>query len=269
MTRVITKITRQKRNEERYNIFLDEKYAFSVDESILIQRGLTKGKMLDEMDVGEIAFDDEVSRAFNRALSFLSFQMRSEHEIHQKLLKDELGEAVIMEAIQKLKKLGLLNDETYMKALADTKKRTSNKGPRAIQQDLHQKGISKQLQQQMIDDFSEEEQLEMALKLGQKKADQEHRKTPSQVKQKVQEFLLRKGYDFTVVQEVLNKIELTRDEEDWSQMIDTQGEKVWRKYSQKYTGYELHMRIKQALYQKGFPSDIIEQFIEAKENNNG
>jgi len=105
--------------------------------------------------------------------------------------------------------------------------------------------------------------------LAQKKADQESRKTPSQVKQKVQEFLLRKGYGFSVIQEVLGKIELKRDEDDWSQMIELQGDKVWRKYSQKFTGYELHMRIKQALYQKGFPSDIIEQFIETKENNNG
>ncbi|MEG0381234.1 MAG: recombination regulator RecX [Kurthia sp.] len=267
MTRVITKITRQKRNEERYNIFLDEKYVFSVDENILIQYGLTKGKTLDEMAVGEIAFDDEVARAFNRALSFLSFQMRSEHEIHQKLVKDELGEAVILEAIQKLKRIGLLNDETYSKALAETKKRTSKKGPRAIAQDLKQKGISPALQQQIIADFSEEEQLGIALDLAQKKAKQESRKTPSQVKQKIQELLLRKGYGFAIIQEVLGKIELIRDEEDWATLIDAQGEKVWRKYSQKYEGYELHMRVKQALYQKGFPSDIIEQFIEMKENN--
>lgn len=45
VARVITKITRQ-RNEERYNIYLDEKYAFSVDEAIIIQYGLTKGSLL-------------------------------------------------------------------------------------------------------------------------------------------------------------------------------------------------------------------------------
>ena len=117
MAQVITKITRQKRNEERYNIFLDEKYAFSVDESIIIQYGLTKGKILDEMVVGEITFDDEVSKAYNRGLSYLSFQMRSEHEIQQKLLKEEYGEAVIAEAIQKLIRIGLLDDQMYSKAL--------------------------------------------------------------------------------------------------------------------------------------------------------
>ena len=46
----------------------------------------------------------------------------------------------------------------------------------------------------------------------------------------------------------------------------TQGEKVWKKYSTKYTDNELRMRVKQALYQKGFPLEIIQQFIEDKEN---
>lgn len=265
VARVITKITRQKRNEERYNIYLDEKYAFSVDEAIIIQYGLTKGKSLDEMAVGEIAFDDEVSRAYNRALSFLAYQMRSEHEVHQKLLKVEFGEAVIQEAIQKLTRLGFLNDETYATALAETKKRTSKKGPKAILQDLKQKGIDPKLQQEVVEAFSEEEQLSMAMELAEKKVRQEQRKTPSQIKQKVQEFLVRKGYSFSIVQQVLETIVIQPEEDEWTSLIDLQGEKVWRKYSQKYEGYELRMRVKQALYQKGFPAEVIEQYIEKRE----
>ena len=46
---VITKITRQKNNKERYNIYLNEEFAFSVDESTLIKFGLTKGKILDHL----------------------------------------------------------------------------------------------------------------------------------------------------------------------------------------------------------------------------
>lgn len=33
----ITKITRQKNNDERYNIYINEEYAFAVDEAVLIQ----------------------------------------------------------------------------------------------------------------------------------------------------------------------------------------------------------------------------------------
>lgn len=44
---VITKITAQKKLKDRYNIFTDagdgEKYAFSVDEDVLIKHQLKKG----------------------------------------------------------------------------------------------------------------------------------------------------------------------------------------------------------------------------------
>lgn len=267
MAQVISKITRQKRNQERYNIFLDEKYAFSVDEGILIQYGLTKGKTLEEMDIGEIGFDDEISRAYNRALSFLSYQMRSEHEVHQKLLKEEFGEAVIIETIQKLTRLGFLNDASYTEALTSTKKRTSKKGPKAIIQDLKQKGINPQLQQQMLDSFPEAEQLSMALELAEKKIRQERGKTPVQVKQKIQEFLMRKGYDFSIVKQVIAKVEeeLEPPEDEWTAIVELQGDKAWSKYSRKYDDYETRLRVKQALYQKGFPKEVIDQYIEMKE----
>lgn len=264
--RVITKIARQKNNPERYNIYLNEEYAFPVDEAILLQFGLTKGKVLEAYDIEEIAYEDEIRKAFNKGLNFLSYQMRSEHEVKKKLLDLEFGEAVILEAIQKLKSYGFLNDEVYSKALLDTKKATMKKGPRAIRQDLIKKGIDKNLQDEVLETFSHEEQIKLATQLAEKVVRSEKKKTPAQVKQKIQDFLMRKGYSFGIVDEVLQGISFEQDEDDWQEMLDVQGEKVWKKYSAKYTGYELKMKTKQALYQKGFPVEVIDRFIEEKGN---
>jgi len=264
--RIITKIARQKNNPERYNIYLNEEYAFPIDEAILIQFGLTKGKVLEEFDIQEIAYEDEIRKAFNKALNFLSYQMRSEHEVKKKLLTLEFGEAVILEAIQKLKSYGFLNDETYSKALLDTKKATMKKGPKAIRQDLIKKGIDKDLQDEVLATFSHEEQVKLATQLAEKVVRSEKKKTPTQIKAKIQDFLMRKGYSFTVVDEVLSQIVIEQEEDEWQQLLDVQGEKIWKKYASKYTGYERKMKIKQALYQKGFPIEVIDRFIEEKEN---
>ena len=56
--KVITKIGRQKNNPERYNIYLNDEYAFAVDESTLIKFGLMKGKTLEQFDIDEIAYED-------------------------------------------------------------------------------------------------------------------------------------------------------------------------------------------------------------------
>ncbi len=264
--RVITKIARQKNNPERYNIYLNEEYAFPVDEAILIQFGLTKGKVLEEFDIQEIAYEDEIRKAFNKGLNYLSYQMRSEHEVKKKLSSLEFGEAVILEAIQKLKSYGFLNDESYSKALLNTKKATMKKVPRAIRQDLMKKGIDKSLQDEVLETFSHEEQVKLATQLAEKVIRSEKKKTPSQINTKIQDFLMRKGYSFTIVDEVLGQIEIEQAEDEWQALLDAQGEKVWKKYAAKYTGYELKMKTKQALYQKGFPVEIIDRFIEEKEN---
>ena len=84
---VITKITQQKKDSERYNIFLDEKYAFSVHETVLVKFGLTKGMSLEDWSIDEMVYEDEIRKAFNRALHYLGFRMRSEFEVKQKLIR--------------------------------------------------------------------------------------------------------------------------------------------------------------------------------------
>lgn len=263
---VISKIGRQKNNPERYNIYLNEEYAFAVDEGTLIKFGLTKGKVLEQFEVDEITYEDAIAKAFNKALHFLSYQMRSEYEVKKKLLDVGHGEAVVLEAIRKLERLGFLNDETYSKALLETKKKTAKKGPGAIRQDMIKKGIDKDLQEQVLGTFSHEEQLKLAMDLAEKQIRAGEKKTPSQVKQKIQEVLMRKGYSFTVVKEILEQIKFERQDDEWTDMVVSQGEKVWRKYSAKFVGSERRNKVKQVLYQKGFPIEVINRFIEEKEN---
>ena len=263
--KVITKITRQKNNQERYNIYLDEEYAFAVDEGILIKFGLMKGKTLEQFDIDEITYEDEIAKAFNKALHFLSFQMRSEYEVKKKLLDAGHGEAVVLEAVRKLESLGFLNDQTYSKALLETKKRTLKKGPRAIRQDLKKKGIDKALQDEVLETFTEEEQLEIAMQLAEKEVRAGSRRTPLQLKQKIQDVLMRKGYSFGIVNDVLERIDLERQDDEWEGLISSQGEKVWRKFTSRLSGTERNLKVKQALYQKGFPIEVINRFIEEKE----
>lgn len=262
---VITKIGRQKNNNERYNLYLDEKYAFSVDEAVLIKYQLSKGKVIEDFTIDEMVFDDEVRKAYNKAINFLSYRMRSEHEVKQKLLQSEFGEAVILEAVRKLYEHGFLNDESFTKALVATQKKNSKKGPAAIRQELKKKGIEKDLQEKILQTYSEEEQLTIARTLTEKIINQNEAKTPSQIKQKIQDTLQRKGYNFTIISQAIDSFELDKNEEEWEEIIGSQGEKIWRKYASKYKDYELRVRVKQALYQKGFPAEHIDLYIEKKE----
>jgi regulatory protein len=263
---VITKISQQKKDLDRYNIFLDEKYAFSVHESVLVKFGLTKGMSLEDWSIDEMVYEDEIRKAFNRALHYLGFRMRSEYEVKKKLLELGYGEAIILEALVKLKSLGFLNDETYSEALLQTRKNSSSKGPKAIQQEMQKKGIGKELQIKVLESYSEDEQIKIATKLAEKTANSNRSVAPAQLKQKIQNALLRKGYSFDLIKQALATINFDREEDEWTAIADSIGEKAWRRYSSKFSGRDLNDKVKQAMYQKGIPFERIDQFIDKKEN---
>lgn len=269
LTGKITKITQQKRDTERFNIFLDEKYAFSVHERVLVKFGLTKGMSLEDWSIDEMVYEDEISKAFNRALHYLGFRMRSEFEVKQKLLELGYGEAVVLEAIVKLRNLGFLNDETFSQALLETQKRSSGRGPRAIQQELKRKGIDKDLQEQVLDSYSEEEQVEVAKKLAEKEAFRNRSQSPRQVEQRIQNLLLRRGYSYDIIKQALLNIDFEMDEDEWKEVTESIGEKAWRRYSSRFSGRDLANRVKQSMYRKGIPFDRIDRFIEKKETEDG
>ncbi|MFK4998265.1 hypothetical protein ACI2OX_15865 [Bacillus sp. N9] len=62
-----------KNSPDRYNVFIDEKFAFGVDEDVLIRFQLRKGKELTELEISQIQYEDEIRKALNAAIHFYHF----------------------------------------------------------------------------------------------------------------------------------------------------------------------------------------------------
>lgn len=73
-----------------------------------------------------------------------------------------------------------------------------------------------------------------------------------------------KGLFFSITNEILDQIKLEREDDDWYELIESQGNKLWSKYASKLTGIDLKMKTKQALYQKGFPIEVIDRFYQRR-----
>lgn len=259
----ITRITVQK-NGERFNIFIDnghgEEFGFGVDQDVYIEWNLKKGMELKESDIEQIKAADDVKKAFNLSLLFLSYRMRSNKEIVDYLHKKEYATKTIQEVIQKLKKYDYINDKEFAKAFVSSKKSTSMKGPNILKQELFQKGISKELISETVGNFSFEEQVEKAMKLLQKKGNAGGRYSPRQLQDKLSQYLLAKGYSYDVIEAALRKhpFEINEDEE-WEAVLyqGRKGEKKYKHLSER----EFRLKMKQWLYQKGFSMNVIEKYL--------
>jgi regulatory protein len=266
---IITKISIQKHNKDRYSIFTDsgsgEEYAFSVDEDVLIKYQLKKGMELDDFAVTEMLFQDDIRKAYNTAINYLAHRMRSEAEVRDYLKKKEMAEPVIKEAIHKLYDLKFLNDEEFALAYVRTQINTTEKGAGVIKLELKEKGIAPAIITNVVDEVSFDDQLEKAIKLSEKYVQKNKNDSSRILKQKIEQMLRRKGYGFPVIRAALEQTEVEKEDDGEMDALRYQGEKLHNKYV-KLPAREYRQKMKMTLYRKGFPMELIDEFISEKEN---
>jgi regulatory protein len=255
----ITKITTQKK-PGRFNIFVNdghgEKYAFSVDEDVLIKYQMKKGMELDEFTQIEILYQDTVRKAFGTAIQYLAIRMRSEKEVRDYLKQKEIEESVIQEVVHRLYNLKYLNDEEFALAYVRTQINTNDKGPNIVRLELIEKGINESIIKKVLTEFTYDLQLSKVIQLCQKAQKKQRKDSTYMFEQKLKQALSRKGYSFSIIEEAMIEMSSSFLNVDIElEAIKKQGEKAIRKY-----GNDLN-KIKQFLYGKGFGIDQIEEYL--------
>ncbi|HHY72004.1 MAG TPA: recombination regulator RecX [Bacillus bacterium] len=261
----IVKITTQTNNKERFNIYVDkgdgEEYGFSVDQDILIEFQIRKGNTYEEGELKEILYKDEIKKAYNLALKYMSYRMKSEKEIHDYLQQKTYTEDIVGIVLERLRKNQYVNDLEFAKSFVRSRITNAIKGPLLIRQELQKKGVSESNIEESLKEFSTEKQLEIAVQFAEKNVKQKKALSEYQMKQKIGQALLAKGFSQNIVKTALNQLVIEKGEEDKFLAVKKQGEKAYKKYCNKFDGWELEQKVKQYLYQRGFTVDEIDEFI--------
>ncbi|MCP8617960.1 recombination regulator RecX [Salirhabdus salicampi] len=263
----ITKITTQKKNKQRYNIYIDEgngeQYGFSVSEDLLIKHMLRKGMELDQATVQALQKEDDVNKYYSATINFLSYRMRSEKEIRSYLVKKEAEPPQIDQVVEKLKTEGYLDDLEFARAYVKTRINTSSKGPQIIKKELFDKGVNKQNIEEALHLYNHSLQFDKALKVAEKKVSSNGQKSQKQLLLSLQNFLMQKGFNGEVIQSVLEEIKEHHMSNDMDiQAIQRQGDKLVMKYERKFSGFQLKQKVKEGLYRKGFSMELIDQYLQ-------
>ncbi len=263
----ISKISIQKKRADRYNIFFKDhsgkdEYAFSVGEDILIKESLRKGLTLDDVKINELKRKDDTNKAFNKAIHYLAQRMRSELEVRNRLAKDDYDPEQIDVVIARLYRENLLNEKAFSEAFVLTKKQTTMKGPKAVEKELKEKGIKEQDRLYGLSFYTQTDEVKKVSKWIGKQHAKQKKQSHKLFKLKLKQQLMQKGFSTDAIQVAIeDSLEKLPKEEEY-QACHIQGEKILKKKVRKYTGYDLTQQVKMALYQKGFPMDLIERFID-------
>ncbi|MBC1727419.1 recombination regulator RecX [Listeria seeligeri] len=260
----ITSISVQQKNKERYNIFVDEKYNFSVDEEVLARFQLMKGKQLTEAEIEEIKQADMVRKGLNKAINFLSHRVRSEKEIRDYLRKQEMEPYAIDAILQKLADMDYINDAEFAELFTKTQIKTTLKGPRTIERELVEKGLTREIISQVILEYSEEAQIVNAEKQARKIMRRNNKSAKKTLQQKIITDLIQKGYTTEIAKLSATNVTSELDAADEVEILQKQLEKAIRK-NKRYKPSIAKQKTITSLMQKGFSYDTIQSYLTENE----
>ena len=209
----ITLLERQKNNPERVNVYLDGEFAFGLNEMDAVT--LRKGQQLTETEIDELRQKDAVVKAVDYAANLLSYRPRSTKEIRERLLKHSFNDVVADAAIEKLLRLGYLDDRAFARFWIEDRNRFKPLGRRALSFELRNKGIEQAIIQELLEEIVDEGggAYEAALK----RVRQMRGTTKREFKQKIGAFLQRRGFGYEAVNGALNQLiqELADDDPEF------------------------------------------------------
>ncbi len=264
----ITAIEVQKKNKKRFNIYIKGQFAFGISENTLVKFALHKGQVLDQEFIADIQQVDKEDYAYQLAVRFLSHQLRSEKEVRAKLAEEEIEPDVMEKAIIKLKDVKLIDDTMFGQAYTRTAMNINKKGPNVIARELKNKGLGEEEIDKSLDEYDRGTEVENAYTIAEKYFQKQLRKASHRnASQKTKQYLVQKGFDSDLIQELMQQLaEYYQDEDQELAVLHKDLDKYMRRYK-KLSGKELTFKVKGMLYNKGYPSDLINQALEEYEED--
>jgi regulatory protein len=194
MAGTITALRFQKRNKYRVNVYIDGQFAFGL--AAIEAARLRVGQTLSDDDVARLRMRDEVERAYERALNFLSYRPRSEAEVRRNLRKKNVEEEVVEEVTGRLTRAGLLNDQEFARYWVENRLQFNPRGARALRHELREKGVPASVITDALMDFDEEA---AARKVAQAGARRLAHLEPRDFRRRLGGYLARRGFSYMVI----------------------------------------------------------------------
>lgn len=212
----VTRIQQQAKRSDRYSIYIDDAYSFSLSDYQLVSSGIRVGKEFSASELKEFIQESQFGKAYERALNYVMIRPRSEREIHDylvrtflypkpKMFTDKTGQRrvkkqavdkpsvqiMIERVMKRLHEKGYINDEAFAKAWIQSRQLTKQCSTRKLQQELIIKGIDTNIIATLLQNNEETEAENLRTLIIKKR-----KLTRYQDNVKLTQYLLRQGFNY-------------------------------------------------------------------------
>jgi regulatory protein len=198
---IITALVQQQHNRERVSVFIDGDFAFGLN--ILDAAQLQRGQRLTQGAIDELVRQDTLVEAANRAAEFLAYRPRSTQETRTWLAKRGLSEADCEAVIDRLGRLGYLDDRAFARYWVENRLTFRPMGGRGLRYELRQKGIAADLTNEVLAELLDEG--EAAYAAASKRLRRYQGATETEFRTAIGSYLLRRGFSYETANAALDR----------------------------------------------------------------
>ncbi len=187
---------------KRANVYLDGRFAFSLDDEIIVKRGLKPGLTLSTQEIEALTGSDRLQGCLNAGLYFLSYRPRSESEVRARLQRRGFLADEIEPTVAHLREMHLLDDTAFAEYWKENRGTFRPRSQRMLKVELRRKGLGSDVINEALAGIDEGEN---AYKAAAAKARTISTADYRVFSQKLGGFLQRRGFNYSVVNQTLNR----------------------------------------------------------------
>jgi regulatory protein len=204
LTHNITAIKASKNPQiQRSNIYLDGKFAFSLDNEVILKKTLKIGQPLSEQQLAQLNGTDSQLRCLNAAYQFLEVRPRSRSEMSLRLTKRGFTEPDIESTLSKLEELHLLDDQAFAEYWKENRTAFRPRSRNMLKQELRGKGVASEVINTALGELDESANAYQAAVTKSRSL----RETDYRIfRQKLSGFLLRRGFGYGVIKNTVKRV---------------------------------------------------------------
>ncbi|MFC1599308.1 regulatory protein RecX [Candidatus Omnitrophota bacterium] len=151
--------------------------------------------------------EKELKRAKSIAYRLLEYRGRSEKELTTRLKSKKVSGRVIAKVITDLKKVCLVDDKEFARALV-AERINRGYGPQRIARELKAKGITESLVRRVIPELCDKQRIDNLMdELIKSRVKRYRGKPPAEIKRKLYSYLSVRGFSFDEIERALEDIE--------------------------------------------------------------
>lgn len=215
---IITRMSSGVRDQNRANIYINGKFAFSLDIKQVVDLQIKIGKKLTRQELQELHSASEFGKLYQRALEWALTRPRSVWETRDYLKRRQLKRAQLNKkrahdelkpmpeiqsetidlVIDRLAARNYVNDRTFAEYYVENRFTKKGISQKRLILELHKKHIDESIIQEVLTNSSRDEDAELAKMIAKKK-----RKYDSQ---KLIQYLIGQGFDYQKVKDAVARL---------------------------------------------------------------